>query len=90
MWCRCSFVVFWSDNLVSLKFTGEDHLHCITKYSVVIVVTLNHSLIVGVMMLVQKVVGGSIKVEQNLFNISDSSMSCMLLISQQCLLSEWQ
>ena len=75
---------------MSLKLTGEGHLCHIMKCSVAIVVTLGHSLVVGVTMLAQEVVGGSVEVEQNLLDISDSSMSCMLLTSQQCLLSEQQ
>ena len=85
---RCSFIMFQSSNLVSLKLISKDHLHHIMKCSVVIVVTLGCSLVVGVMMLVQEVIGDDVEVEQNLFNISNSSMFCMLLISQQCLLSK--
>ena len=69
---------------------SEDYLHCIMKCSVAVVVTLGCSLVVGVTMLAQKVVGGSIEVEQNLLDINDSLMSCMLLTGQQCLLSKQQ
>ena len=67
---------------MNLKFTGENQLYHIMKHSVVIAVTLGYSLVVGMTMLAQKAVGGSIEVEQNLFNISDSPMSCMLLTGQ--------
>ena len=68
-----------SSDLVSLKLTGEDHLHCITKCSIAVAVALGHGLVVGMMMLVQKAVGSSIEGEWNLLNINDFSTSCMLL-----------
>ena len=73
---------------MSLKLMSEGHLHCITKHSVVIVVPLAHCLIIDVMMLVKEVVCSDVEVEQNLLDINDSSMFCMLLTDQQCLLSK--
>ena len=67
---------------------SEGHLHCITKCSVAIAVLLACHLIVGVTMLVKEAVGGGIEGEWNLFDISDSSMLCMLLTSQQCLFNK--
>ena len=75
---------------MSLKFTDEYHLHHIIKCSIAVAVTLGHSLVVGVMMLAQEAVDGDIEVEWNLLDISDFSISCMLLTGQQCLLSEQQ
>ena len=75
---------------MSLEFMSENHLCHIMKHSIAVVVTLGHSLVVDVTMLVQEAVGGSIEVEQNLLDISNSSMSCILLTGQQCLLSEQQ
>ena len=46
---------------MSLKFTGEGHLNCVLKHSVVIVVILECCLIVGVMVLTEEVVGDGIE-----------------------------
>ena len=73
---------------MSLKFVGEDHLCCIVKCSVVIAVPLTHHLIIGATVLTKKAVDNGVKGEQNLFDISNSSTSCMLLTSQQCLFSK--
>ena len=66
---------------MSLKLTGEGPLCCIIKCSIAVVVTLNHSLVVGVMMLAQEAVGSSVEVEGNLLDIRDSPAFCMLLTS---------
>ena len=75
---------------MSLKLTGEGSLHHIMKHSVAVVVTLGHSLVVGVMMLVQEAVGSSVEVGRNLLDIRDSLAFCMLLTSQHGLLREQQ
>ena len=75
---------------MSLKFADEDHLHHITKCSVVIVVPLACRLIVGVTMLVKEAVGGGVEGGQNLLDISNFPTFCMLLISQQCLFNKQQ
>ena len=64
---------------MSLKFTGEYHLYHIIKCSVAVVVTLSCSLVVGVMMLAQEMIGDGVEIEWNLFDISNSSISCILL-----------
>ena len=69
---------------------GENSLCHIMKHSVVIAVTLGCGLVVGVMVLAQEVVGSGIEVEQNLLDISDSFMSCMLLTRQQSLFNKQQ
>ena len=74
---------------MSLKLTGEDSLCCIMKCSVVGVVALGCSLVVGMIMLVQEVVDGGVEIEWNLFNINDFSTSCMLLTEQQNLFNKW-
>ena len=71
---------------MSLKLTGEDPLCHITKHSIAVVVTLGHSLVVGMTMLAQKAVGGGIEVEENLLDIRDSPAFCMLLTGQHGLL----
>ena len=67
---------------MSLKLIGEGPLCCIIKHSVAVVVALSCSLVIGVTVLVQKVVGSSVEVEQNLLDISNSPTSCMLLTRQ--------
>ena len=47
---------------MSLKLISEYHLCCIMKYSVAVAVALGCGLVVGMMMLAQKVVGGSVEV----------------------------
>ena len=64
---------------MSLELTGEGSLHHIMKRSVVVVVALGHSLVVGVTMLAQEAVDSGIEVGWNLLDISNSSTSCMLL-----------
>ena len=73
---------------MSLKFVGEDHLCCIVKCSVALVVPLAHHLIIGAMVLTKKAIGSSVEDEQNFLDISDFSIFYMLLISQQYLFSE--
>ena len=66
---------------MSLKLVNEGHLCCIVKCSVVIAVLLACCLIVGAMMLAKEVVDDGIEGEQNLLDISDSSIPYMLLIN---------
>ena len=66
---------------MNLKFVNEDHLHHITKCSVVIAVTLACSLVVGSAMLAKEAVGGGIEGEWNFLDISNSPTPYMLLTS---------
>ena len=84
----CSFTALQSGNLMSLKLMNKNHLHYIIKHSVTVAVTLVHSLVVDVAMLIKEAVGSSIEVWQNFLDISNSFTSCMLLTSQQCLFNK--
>ena len=75
---------------MSLELTGEGPLRHITKRSIAVAVALGCSLVVGVMMLAQEAVGGSVEVEGNLLDIRDSPAFCMLLTGQHGLLREQQ
>ena len=75
---------------MGLKLMSKGPLHHITKCSIAVVVALGHSLVVGVMILAQEAVGSSVEVEGNIFDIRDSSTSCMLLIRQQSLFNKQQ
>ena len=67
---------------MSLKLVSESHLHCIMKCNIVVAVPLTCHLIIGMTVLMKELVDGDIENEWNLLDISDSPMSCMLLISQ--------
>ena len=60
------------------------------KHSVAVVVALGHSLVIDMTMLAQEAVDSDVEVEQNLLDISNSSISYILLTGQQCLLSKQQ
>ena len=78
----CSLTTLQGSHLVSLKLTDEGHLGHILKHSIAVAVTLRHHLIVGMTVLTEEVVGGSVENWQNLLDISNSPTSYMLLTSQ--------
>ena len=73
---------------MNLKFISEDSLYYIMKCSVVIVMTLNYSLIVDATILMQKMINNNVKIKENLFNIKNFLMFCMLLTDQHDLLKK--
>ena len=58
---RYSLAALQGSHLISLKLTDEGHLGHILKHSIAVMVTLGCHLIVGVMMLMEEVVDGSIE-----------------------------